>query len=460
MFRSVTKLCAAFAVVLFFIPSSANAADKPLWIATFKVDATPPVGSPLCDGAVLPVQTVDDPLSARGLVLLTDGEPIVLCAVDWVGIGNSGYDAWRQALADAAGTSVHRVALHTLHQHDAPGCDFLAEKFLADAKLSGAMFDVAFARRTIQATADAVRESLKHPRAVTHLGLGRAKVDRVAANRRVLGPDGKVKHVRWSFTENAEARAAPEGDIDPWMQSVSFWDGDKPLVDVTYYATHPQSWHNKGAVSGDTIGLARAQREREEPEVTHIHFNGASGNITVGKYYDGTRESRAELAGRLADGMRASWKSVKRQPIAAADVGWRFEPVELPVSPWMVETELKTTVADATKPSKERVRAAMDMAWMTRCREKRPIDLSCLRLGSAYVVHMPAELFIEYQLAAQRMRPDATVLMAAYGDYGPGYIGTEISYTQGGYETGIASRTAPQVERVLTEAMGKLLQKN
>ena len=75
----------------------------------------------------------------------------------------------------------------------------------------------------------------------------------------------------------------------------------------------------------------------------------------------------------------------------------------------------------------------------------------------ASVLHMPAELFIEYQLAAQRMRPDDTVLMAAYGDYGAGYIGTEISYTQGGYETGIASRTAPTVERVLLKEMQKLL---
>jgi len=459
MLRSIAVSFAAIVTVLTPCPMVGHAAEnKPLRISTFKVDATPPVGSPLCDGAVLPVQTVEDPLSARGLILLADGEPIVLCAVDWVGVGNAGYDAWRKALADAAGTSPHRVALHTLHQHDAPGCDFLAEKLLADAKFSGAMFNVEFARRTIDATAAAVRESLKNPRTVTHLGLGRAKVDRVAANRRVLGEDGKVKHVRWSFTDNAEARAAPEGDIDPWMQSVSFWDGDKPLVDVTYYATHPQSWHNRGAVSGDTIGLARAQRERETPEVTHIHFNGASGNVTVGKYYDGTRESRAELASRLADGMRASWKDVKRRPINAAEVGWRFEPVELPVSPWMVEKELQTTLADATKGSKERVRCAMDLAWMTRCKEKQPIDLSCLRLGTVYVLHMPAELFIEYQLAAQRMRPEDTVLMAAYGDYGAGYIGTEISYTQGGYETGIASRTAPQVEQVLMKGMQKLLQ--
>ena len=73
------------------------------------------------------------------------------------------------------------------------------------------------------------------------------------------------------------------------------------------------------------------------------------------------------------------------------------------------------------------------------------------------MLHLPGEAFIEYQLAAQAMRPDGFICMAAYGDGSPGYIGTEISYSQGGYETGIVSRVAPEVEKVLMEAMRKLL---
>ena len=46
--------------------------------------------------------------------------------------------------------------------------------------------------------------------------------------------------------------------------------------------------------------------------------------------------------------------------------------------------------------------------------------------------------------------------MAAYGEYGTGYIGTKIAYTQGGYETGIVSRVAPEVEDVLMSAMREL----
>nr|MBC8290524.1 hypothetical protein [Planctomycetota bacterium] len=87
-------------------------------------------------------------------------------------------------------------------------------------------------------------------------------------------------------------------------------------------------------------------------------------------------------------------------------------------------------------------------------------NISCLSIDKARVLHMPGELFVEYQLAAQKLRPDLFVAMAAYGDYAPGYIGTEIAYGQGGYETSErASRVAPSVEKTLMTAVRKLLKK-
>lgn len=73
---------------------------------------------------------------------------------------------------------------------------------------------------------------------------------------------------------------------------------------------------------------------------------------------------------------------------------------------------------------------------------------------------MPGELFVEYQLAAKAKRPDLFVAMAAYGDLGPGYIGTADAYKKGGYEVSDrASSVAPEVEGVLMKAMFQLLQK-
>ena len=86
------------------------------------------------------------------------------------------------------------------------------------------------------------------------------------------------------------------------------------------------------------------------------------------------------------------------------------------------------------------------------------IALSRLRLSKLDLLHLPGELFVEYQLAAQKMRPDAVVCVAAYGDYGPGYIGTSEAYVQGGYETSIVSRVSPRTEAILMAAMHELLE--
>ena len=57
------------------------------------------------------------------------------------------------------------------------------------------------------------------------------------------------------------------------------------------------------------------------------------------------------------------------------------------------------------------------------------------------------------------MRPDLGVFMAAYGDYGPGYIGTAVSYPQGGYETQVTSSfVGPEAEEPLLAAIRTLLE--
>ena len=93
-YPAIVILCAAMSM-------HAARAAEPLKVGVFAVDASPPVGSPL---AYDPTKGVAHPLSCRGIVLIGSGRPVVLCAVDWIGIANDGQVEFRQALADAAGT--------------------------------------------------------------------------------------------------------------------------------------------------------------------------------------------------------------------------------------------------------------------------------------------------------------------------------------------------------------------
>src|SRR5687768_5633986 len=135
MGSSIGALTAIFLPLFVYLqsaePGEPETRSEGLRLATFDIDATPPVGSHMAYDPV--TNKWDLGLRARGVVLLGADEPIVLCAIDWIGIANEGHDAFRGALALAAGTRTNRVAVHTLHQHDAPDCDFSAERMLKEA---------------------------------------------------------------------------------------------------------------------------------------------------------------------------------------------------------------------------------------------------------------------------------------------------------------------------------------
>jgi len=428
----------------------------PIKVATFDVDATPPLGSPMAYDVVKRLDEMT--LRCRGVVILGSDAPIVLCAVDWIGIANEGHDAFRKALAEAAGTTPERVAVHALHQHDAPGCDFTAERLVKELGVQGySRFEGTFHRVVIGRAAEAVKAALPVAREATQWGWGKAKVKEVASQRRILGPDGKVKYTRTSSTKSAEVRAFPEGTVDPDVTALSFWNNDGAIAVLTHYACHPQSYYRLGIPHPDFPGIARLIRAQSLPFTLQLHFNGAGGNVTAGKYNDGSHATRMDLARRLADGMKEAYDSTVKKPLDSADIGWTRDLVRLPLAGHLDKESLIAKLRGA--PPRGYSSRADQLAWVTRHEEGHRIDLTCLRVGTARVLGMPGELFVEYQLAAKAMRPDLQVTMAAYGDYGPAYIGMGCSYAEGGYETGQqSSNVSPEVEKVLMDGLRRLLE--
>jgi hypothetical protein len=421
-------------------------------LATFSSDVTPPIGHPLCGGWIMEARGVDDPLFAHGVVLLGMGEPVVLCAVDWCGIRNDAHLAWRQALAKATHTVAANVAVQTVHPHNAPFADTEAEKLIEKAPKPASSLDLKFFDRAVEKSAEAAKAALAKATPITHYGIGRAKVEKVASNRRIIGPDGKWQSTRFSATKDAKIRDEPEGLIDPWLKTLSFWNGDTPLAALHYYGTHPMSYYGDGRVSSDFCGLARAKR-REETKVFQVYFNGCAGNVTAGKYNDGAKENRPVLRDRILDGMAAAWKATERQALTSWQ--WRVQAVTLPPrkEASFGEEASRKALEDAEEKGAKRNNAAYQLAWLKR--GERPIDFTCLDLGKALVLHLPGEPFIEYQLKAQELRPDLFVCVAGYGDDGPGYIPTDKAYLEGGYEPTVA--LAAPSEGLMVKTITKLL---
>jgi len=448
-----TALGAATAGLLF--RPHAHAARRPsLRLASFRFDVTPPDGHPLCGGWIQPAVGVDDPLEAIGLLLVGAGRPIVLCAVDWTGLLNDAHRRWRETLAQAADTTPDRVAVQCVHQHNAPFVCLEAERIVsAQGDLPHVVF-TDFFEQCLARGAAAVATARKHLRPLTHLATGQARVEKVASNRRILGPDGRVTDWRGSSSNNPRHWELPEGLIDPWLKTVAFYDGRTRIAACHYYACHPMSYYGDGRVSSDFAGLARKRRQAEEPRCAHLYFNGCGGNIAAGKYNNGSPEARRELTERLYAGLAASEQDLRPQRLE--QVAWQTCDVLLTPRATFTEADLLAQVRNPANALANRIRPAMKLSFLRRSQRREPITLSALHLNRTTLLHLPAECFVEYQLRAQALAPDRFVATAAYGDGGPWYIPTEEAYPQGGYEVTVAF-SEPTTDALLTRAMRQLL---
>ncbi len=304
--------------------------------------------------------------------------------MDWCVLAGSTHLPLRKQLAEAAGTDVGRVMVQTVHQHTAPVFD-------------GDGWEAA-RQKTRTRPRPPIRASSPKPatgwarrfaascnlRPVDRIGTGQAKVERVASSRRIPLPDGKVQ-TRFSRTATEAELQAAEGFIDPFLKTITFAQGERPIARLHYYATHPQTYYRNSRASYDFVGMAR-QRLQEKEGVFQIYFTGLHGDVAAGKYNNGTPEARAALAERLFAGMEASVASTQFVPIAPIRIAQR----QLVLSPKVARPDGKPMP---------------------------PIQPGSLAIGSVHIVHLPGEPMVEYQLYAEKKQlPNDFVAVAGYGD--------------------------------------------
>ncbi len=420
-------------------------------IATFQCEITPPLDQPIGMGFIKIMETVEHPLMAKGVIIVDETEQphavYVLCGLDLMEVHNSSYDILRQQVAEAAGTTTSRVAPHCLHQHTAPAFNSDVLQLKLGENNPRRVATAKYWEQTVAAISAAVKQAMGNLKLLTHLGTSQAKVERVASNRRIEQADGTIR-MRSSRTQDPALQVAPEGLIDPWLKTVTFYNGETAVAQLHYYATHPQSFYNDKRVSYDTCGIAR-ERLQQASGVFQIYFTGCGGDIAMGKYNDGSLEARDQLTNRLYDAMQRSVAEVNRESIQR--MRWDIEPFQFPP-----RTEPEFSLEVSQRKLQENLVAATNISFIRRMRAGQAVELNCLTINNLQILHLPGEPFVLYQLAAQRLSPTAFVAVAGYGDGGVGYIGSDRMYSdKGGYEQTYAF--SGPCEQPLIEAIGKLL---
>jgi len=399
------------------------------------------------------MKSVEAPLLLKGLVLDDRRTRYVLVALDWCRLQTGAYDLFRRKLAAAAGIPETQVALQCTHTHGAPIADLDAQLLLDRYPGAPVHVDAGFLKEVASRSAIELGSALSRMRPFTHVGVGRARVEHYASSRRVPLNDGTVKS-RMSSCRDDELVRAPEGLVDPWIRSVTFFDGSRPLVRLHYYATHPQS-HYGTEGSPDVPGFVRARLEKEEG-IPHLYFTGCGGNVAAGKYNDGSEAARERLTLSLLAGMRESIASTRVSAVSSLD--WKTADVRFAVrkEPVFAEERLRKDLADPKAPDAARLKAALGLAWYGRLKDRPGVDCSRLRVGPATILHLPGEVFVEYQLYAQSLRPAEFIAVAAYGEGGPGYVCLDGSAAEGGYEP-TGSYVGPPSEARLKSTLEELL---
>lgn len=225
-------------------------------------------------------------------------------------------------------------------------------------------------------------------------------------------------------------------------------------------------------MSADFCGLARARRQAKQPDCFQIYVTGCAGNIGVGKYNDGNPANRAVFTDRMYLAMKQAADSVQAQLLTKLHC--RQIPMHLPVreDPGFTRDECESALrrGEGMIKDAESFREAMreativtqdvrHLAKSLQCRHRatEPINVSVIDLGAATLLLLPGEPFIEFQLAAQQLRPDDVVIAMGYGNGGPGYLCTDIAYDQGGYESRLPAYTGRGAESVIRQALQSAL---
>ena len=429
-------------------------AKSPVVVSSFAVDVSPPLNQPVGLGFIPAARTREHPLLAKGIVLRGSGKPVVLCAIDWMEFHNDAFSLLQARIAEAAETVPSRVSLHCLHQHTAPALDPNAQMLMLPVDSPRRIATAAYLKSVADRIALAVRSALPRSRRVTHVGTSQARIERMASSRRLLQKDGSIA-ARMSSTKDPKLRSLPEGRIDPWLKTVTLSAGEQAVVQLHYYATHPQSFYGDRRLTYDVPGIVR-ERLQKDTGVFQVYFTGCGGDVAFGKYNDGTAAARDRLVERLDRGMRQSVKAVKRYKVEG--FAWKSVPVRFGRrrEPTFSNAYCRQVLSNPMSSESQRLKAAITLAWNQRVDDGDSVLLYRLAIGPVQVVHLPGEPFVEYQLAAQEMAPKSFVAVAGFGDCGMSYIGGDRIFTdRGGYEQSWA--LAGPSEALLLKAIAGLL---
>jgi hypothetical protein len=156
--------------------------------------------------------------------------------------------------------------------------------------------------------------------------------------------------------------------------------------------------------------------------------------------------------------MVGAWKATKQHPIPSID--YRVVPLRLEPRSGAGFTvdDLQRRLVTNGKPF-DGCLAALGLSWRKRADAGHRIEMPVLDFGIAQLVLLPGESYVEYQLLAQRLRPDSFVMAVGYGECAPGYVPTNKAFEENDANLHDWCWVSSGSEQAILKAMERALKK-
>ena len=381
---------------------------------------------------------INDPLLASALCLDDGRQSLLLISVDVLFISSETARACRKDIQRATGVPVQNILISATHTHSAP----------VTAAMLAWQNDPVVPPLDLQYLGEVCQGILG---AATAAHATRVPARIAVARGRAPGVGGN--------------RLSPTGTMDPEIGLLGVRrerDGQLVAVDLVY-GMHPTVLHEDSTlVSADFPGFARTQITERAPGAIVVYHTGPCGNLSPRYHVRGQTFTEAERLGRALgaaafDAMAALADADYSDDVVlgAAHTLVNLPPREFPSLPeaetlrqQAVETyqRLQPSGADrgAIRTAECAVFGAEEAVTLSRAQASgalarwrarlMPAEVQVLRVGDAFLVGLPGELFVEYGLEIKRRAPGpCSVISLANGEL-QGYIVTPETEAAGGYE--------------------------
>ncbi|HOJ12032.1 MAG TPA: neutral/alkaline non-lysosomal ceramidase N-terminal domain-containing protein [Clostridiales bacterium] len=433
--------------------------------AAKSIDITPAVGIPM-GGNVREddkARGIHDNLYCNAILLEENGKEICFLGFDLLGLNFETCRNIKESIREKTGLATENIVINATHTHSGPDTLGIFKESMDEScrKYIEEMVDKV--SREVSLLPDELKEA--------NLAIARNSVYELSFNRRLVMKDGSMR-MNWEDV-NIEDVLKETGPIDPELNVLMIEDNNKGAIAVIVnFTLHPAVLVGKDWLwSRDYINyLTLELKNKLGGDIVVLFANGSEGNVNHINYKDKNQGRGFEEAERIGSILAKhvietlnNKKSLKSKQFKSLSRN-----IKLPL-----RTITNESVQWAEKLLKEKgdfVPSLLDgvpdeiyareILKLSKVKDKSiETEIQVIQIDDTVIATLPGEVFVEFGLKIKKESPFKNTLVFGLANDMIGYIPTEISFEEGGYEikTAWSSKLDPRAGDVLASQVLDLI---